>query len=101
MQPNEDWRAAAIREVNEETGALVRVLEPIAANGYLFKSVPKIVVFSAMEASASPAFKPSREVDRVEWLNEAGIRDRLSHFGGRRAFDEIIHALDALGGSEC
>jgi 8-oxo-dGTP diphosphatase len=94
VQVNEDWRDAATREVNEETGSSVRVLEPVAVSGYIVKGVPKIVVFFAMEASGSAIFTPSREVDRVEWLNEAEIRGQLSHVGERRAFDEIIQALD-------
>jgi 8-oxo-dGTP pyrophosphatase MutT (NUDIX family) len=94
LQADEDWRDAAVREVNEETGSPVRVLEPAAVNSYFVKGVPKIVVFFAMEASGSAVFRPSHEVDRVEWLNEAGIRGKLSHAGERRAFDEIIQALD-------
>lgn len=100
LRPGEGWRDAASREVNEETGALPAVLGDAAAvNCYLVEGIPKIVVFFAMEASDSPVFTPSHEVDRVEWLEEAEARRRLSHAGEQRAFDEIIRALREHGRS--
>lgn len=72
-----------------KTGSVSNVLEPAAVNGHLVKGIPKVSVFFAMEASNSPAFTPSHEVDRVDWLKDAEIRRRLSHGGERRAFDEM------------
>jgi len=78
LRSDEDWKEAAIREVNEETGAPPRILGPTAVNGYMVKGTPKIVVFFAMEALSSPTFTPSHEIDHVEWCDEAEVRRRLS-----------------------
>src|SRR5271166_5014477 len=49
LRSDEDWKEAAIRDVNEETGAPPR-----------------------------PTFTPSHEIDHVEWCDEAEVRRRLS-----------------------
>ncbi len=96
LRPDESWEGAGIREVEEETGAVSTTLGPTAINGYRVKGIPKIVVFFAMETSATPVFTPSQEIDRVEWLHETEVRRRLSHGGERRAFDEIVQATESL-----
>jgi ADP-ribose pyrophosphatase YjhB (NUDIX family) len=93
LRPGESWEAAATREVREEAGAVSAVLGVTAVSSYLVKDVPKIVVFFAMETVPDPAFVPSQEVDRVQWLSEAEVRRRLSHDAERQAFDAIVRAL--------
>ena len=79
LEPGETWLEAAAREVNEETGCELTVAVFAGAISYLVRDRPKIVLFWNMERAGECAFQPSKEVDRLEWLNRAEAMARLDH----------------------
>ena len=101
VDPGETLEETARREVAEETGLEVRILEPLREQRYEYldlegRRVPKLVHFFLMEhASGDPAPRDG-EFERVFWcpIEEAGVR--LTFPGERRAVDEARSRLTAL-----
>jgi 8-oxo-dGTP diphosphatase len=89
LDRGETPRAAAEREVNEETGHDVAVHEFLGTLVYESRGGSKVVHFWRMEAGAEPVRKLMRDVKAVEWLPLADAVDRLSR-GYERAFLENV-----------
>ena len=68
LDHGETPRAAAEREVNEETGHDVSVHEFLGTLVYDFRGGAKVVHFPRMEAGREPVRKLMRDVKAVEWL---------------------------------
>jgi len=82
-------RAAAEREVNEETGHDVSVHEFLGTLVYDSRGGSKVVHFWRMEAGREPVRALMRDIKAVEWLPLADAIDRLSR-GYERAFLEQV-----------
>ena len=97
LDSGETPRAAAEREVNEETGHDVSVHEFLGTLVYDSRGGSKVVHFWRMEAGRDPVRKLMRDVKAVEWLPLTDAVDRLSR-GYERAFLEQIGpmALSAM-----
>jgi 8-oxo-dGTP diphosphatase len=89
LDRGETPRAAAEREVNEETGHDVAVHEFLGTLVYESRGGSKVVHFWLMEAGAAPVRKLMRDVKAVEWLPLADAVERLSR-GYERAFLENV-----------
>jgi 8-oxo-dGTP diphosphatase len=89
LDNGETPRAAAEREVNEETGHDVSVHEFLGTLVYDSRGGAKVVHFWRMEAGHVPVHKLMRDVKAVEWLPLADAVDRLSR-GYERAFLEQV-----------
>jgi 8-oxo-dGTP diphosphatase len=89
LDSGETPRAAAEREVNEETGHNVSVHEFLGTLVYDSRSGTKVVHFWRMEAGREPVRKLMRDVKAVEWLPLEDAVDRLSR-GYERAFLEQV-----------
>jgi 8-oxo-(d)GTP phosphatase len=79
LEDGETFAAAALREVAEETGCRAQ-LEEFA--GYALceaKRGPKIMMFWHMAVRSTGRFRPSDEVDRLEWLDPGEAIARLDH----------------------
>jgi 8-oxo-dGTP diphosphatase len=73
LNPGEDWRDAALREVREETGLECELGAELESTAYLDrKGRRKLVRFWRMRATGGE-FEPSDEVDELRWaaLEEA------------------------------
>ncbi len=81
LEPGEHVLAAAVREVREETGVTPALGRPLGITRYDHDSRPKRVDYWVARGvdDAAPAFRPNREVDRLDWLPLPAARDRLSH----------------------
>lgn len=68
LDEDESYEEAALREVEEETGLVCRLVRPYGWTAYLDrKGREKIVRYWLMEP-ADGTFRPSAEVDELRWL---------------------------------
>jgi 8-oxo-dGTP pyrophosphatase MutT (NUDIX family) len=79
--PGESYEGCARREVEEETGIVVDLDEPLPEVRYRDqKDRPKLVRYWVMRPASEPGpFEPNEEVDEVAWLRLAEAEDRLSY----------------------
>jgi 8-oxo-dGTP diphosphatase len=89
LDNGETPRAAAEREVNEETGHDVSVHEFLGTLVYDSRGGAKVVHFWRMEAGREPVRELMRDVKAVEWLPLKDAVERLSR-GYERAFLEQV-----------
>src|SRR4029077_4653115 len=68
VKPGESFVAAALREVQEETGCVARVEEYLGAIGYLANGVPKAVLFWRMSPIEQREIEDHAEVAEVLWM---------------------------------
>ena len=99
LDRGETPRAAAEREVNEETGHDVAVHEFLGTLVYESRGGSKVVHFWRMEAGAEPVHKLMRDVKAVEWLPLADAVGRLSR-GYERAFLENVGPIALAAGTQ-
>jgi 8-oxo-dGTP pyrophosphatase MutT (NUDIX family) len=69
LKPGEEWLAAALREVEEETGCIA---EPVSFAGtiwYTIRNRPKEVRYWQMKLIKEGEFLPNDEIDRISWLS--------------------------------
>ncbi len=93
LMPGETPRAAAIREVEEETGLRCRLGEPLGSVSYTDAfGRPKTVDYFAMRP-LSGRFEPNEEVDRVRWVP-------LSDAVGTLTYDHDRTLLDGFDPSD-
>jgi len=69
VDPGETVEEAALREVEEETGLVCRLLQPCGEVIYRdAKGRLKVVWYWVMEVVLAESFTPSREVDSTRWV---------------------------------
>jgi 8-oxo-dGTP diphosphatase len=66
LMPGEHPAAAAVREIEEETGQTAVLGRPLPTDRYLVDGVPKTVRYWAAHARGG-SFRPNAEVDGVVW----------------------------------
>ena len=70
LDPGEDFEAAALREVEEETGLRCRLGEELSPARYADrKGRSKLVRFWRMEPEGEFPFEPNDEVDELRWVS--------------------------------
>jgi 8-oxo-dGTP diphosphatase len=79
LKLNESPLAGARREVVEETGHRVRVLEFLGAITYRARGRPKVVQFWHMQAAVNPCRDVMKDIVAVEWLPLRAAVRRLSY----------------------
>ncbi|CCK29149.1 hypothetical protein BN159_4770 [Streptomyces davaonensis JCM 4913] len=84
----EDPLAAALREVEEETGYRATAGTELSTLRYMVGGRPKQVRYWAAEAGPG-TFVPSTEVDRIVWLRPDAARRRLTQTRDRDLVDEL------------
>jgi 8-oxo-(d)GTP phosphatase len=77
LESGEHPLAAALREVEEEAGARVVVGRPLGAARYAIDGRPKRVQYWSLRW-ASGEFRPSDEVDAIDWVPIEKAADRLT-----------------------
>jgi len=99
LDDGETPRAAAEREVLEETGHAVFVHEFLGTLVYEARSGSKVVHFWRMEAGDAPVRQLMRDVRAVDWLPLREAIERLSR-GYERAFLESVGPI-AVSSASC
>lgn len=92
LKRGESPRAAALREVLEETGHHCVPGAVLPMVRYVADGRPKEVTYWAAEATAG-TFVPNSEVDRVLWLRPADARARLTQPRDRDLLDAALRVL--------
>ncbi|WP_376778546.1 NUDIX hydrolase [Kitasatospora kifunensis] len=95
LQAGETPWQAALREVEEETGLVCRLLAPLPAQYYRAQGRPKEVRYWAA-VPVGGEFRPNREVDRMKWLKPRKARAKLTHARDRELIDALLARLDQL-----
>lgn len=80
VEPGESVEEAALREVEEETGLVCRLLHPCGQSTYRDrKGRLKRVWYWVMEVVVSGTFTPSKEVEEVRWEPVSEAIGRLTY----------------------
>jgi len=79
LKKGESWQAAALREVKEETGYEVTLLNFAGAIAYLVDDRPKVVRFWHMTVDGEPSAELDDEVAEVVWLAVEAAQRRLQY----------------------
>jgi 8-oxo-dGTP diphosphatase len=77
LEDGESWEAAALREVEEETGLVCELGEYLGSTHYAVREGTKEVRYFAMTASGEA--RPQNEIDDVRWLAPAAAAEVLSY----------------------
>ena len=80
----------AVREVEEETGAQIRLGAPLADVRYQVPKGPKVVHYWVGTALRINNRAPDGEVDQVEWLPVFQARERLTYLDEQAVLDEAL-----------
>ncbi|AXI78311.1 NUDIX hydrolase [Peterkaempfera bronchialis] len=92
LAPGEEARAAALREVREETGLSCVLGAPLPTRRYPVQGRVKEVRYWA-GVPVGGSFAANREVDRLEWLPASVARARLTHDHDRVLVDALLDAV--------
>jgi 8-oxo-(d)GTP phosphatase len=100
LEAGEAWHAAALREVQEETGCTARLGAFAGASCYEVKRGLKMVLYWHMEVSCQGQLERLHEVDEVRWLTPDDALEILDHARERlilqRARERRGSGVDAL-----
>ena len=93
LDTGEDHAAAALREVEEETGLRCRLGPGLGSTSYRDRrDRPKQVRYWAM-TPATGRFTPTTEVDEVRWLAVADARALLTYERDLPVLDALVRAV--------
>ena len=97
VEDGETHEAAAVREVEEETGIRGRVLASLGTIDYWFvaedRRIHKTVHHYLLEASGGELSDEDVEVDEVAWVPLTELRERLAYAGERRLAETAADLL--------
>ena len=79
LKPGEGLEAAALREVEEETGLKCMIARSLGIIEYVDRRGREKVVWYWLMHSIGGAFNPTEEVDRMSWLKFAEAAEKLSY----------------------
>jgi 8-oxo-dGTP pyrophosphatase MutT (NUDIX family) len=98
--PGESREVTALREVGEETGLTVRIVQPLAAIEYTFVQhgtrINKTVHYFLMEAVGGDLARHDHEFEQVRWMAFDEAADVLT-FDTERAL--VARAAATIGGA--
>ncbi|MEO3978465.1 NUDIX hydrolase [Streptomyces sp. CAU 1734] len=93
LKRGEEFRAAALREVLEETGRDCALGPALPTVRYEVDGRPKEVRYWAARDTGG-SFAPNSEVDRLVWLSPAAARGRLTQIRDRELVTAFLDTLN-------
>jgi len=101
LEAGETPEDAALREVEEETGIVGRVVAPLGVIDFWFmaenRRIHKTVHHFLMEASGGELSDEDAEVEQVAWVDLDDLRSRLAYADERRLLDRLPDLLADAG----
>jgi ADP-ribose pyrophosphatase YjhB (NUDIX family) len=94
LKENESWETAAVREVNEETGAKVQILKYANTIQYLVNSSTKIVMFWHMKETGRTSNTIDSEVVKTGWFT---VKEAISKIDYEEEI-KILRGIEFPGG---
>lgn len=80
LDRRETFEAAALREVEEETGLRARLVRELPSARYEdHRGRPKLVRYWLMEVEGDVPFIPNDEVDELRWLSPVAATELLTY----------------------
>jgi 8-oxo-dGTP diphosphatase len=92
LEPGEGFAAAALREVEEETGFRCELDEELPEVHYAVDGRPKLVRYWLMRVEGGE-FRANEEVDELRWERAGGARALLDYEQDARLIDQAEAAL--------
>lgn len=93
----ESKEATALREVEEETGVLGRIIKPIPPVTYWYvwekEKRKKTVYYFIMEYVSGDITKHDNEMEAIEWLHVDKVEERLTYKTDKEAWLEAKRML--------
>ncbi|MFA5133679.1 MAG: NUDIX domain-containing protein [Patescibacteria group bacterium] len=90
VEPGEEIRKTALREIEEETGLQTEIMKELPPNEYTnSKTGEETVTHMYLLRAITDNLKPEHEDDRVEWVKLDEIKDRLSYDNLKEYFDRV------------
>jgi len=92
LNEGETEAAAALREVEEETGIRASLRQSIGSTHYSVDGAPKTVTYFMMDAPDDSPARPhdSKEVRAIEWLTPAEAVAVLTHDDDRKLVAKVF-----------
>jgi len=89
---NEGKKETALREVEEETGILGKIIKPLNPIEYWFvldgEKIKKTVYYFLMEYVSGDITKHDDEMENVEWLEIDKVEERLTYASDKKVWQE-------------
>jgi len=90
----------AIREVEEETGAIGEIIQPLTPVTYWYQmdgdKRRKTVYYYIMAYTGGDITKHDWEMENVEWLPEDQVRERLTYPSDKKVWKEARDVIKSL-----
>jgi len=94
---NESKEETALREVEEETGALGKITKTLAPITYWYefegKKIKKTVYYFLMEYVSGDISKHDWEMENVEWLPKEKVLEKLTYISDKKVWEEALKLL--------
>jgi 8-oxo-dGTP diphosphatase len=94
VNPGELFEDTALREIMEETGCKAALISFVDAISYMYDGKHKVVLFWNMQLVRESTFRPSEEVERVEWLTVDQAIETLGHEEERQLVKKAYRDMD-------
>ncbi|CAL9305768.1 NUDIX hydrolase [Streptomyces sp. SudanB182_2057] len=95
LERGETARAAALREVREETGHTCRLGASLPSRRYVDRAGREKEVTYWVAESTGGSFTPTDEISALLWLPPDAARARLTYEGDRELLPPALAAIDA------
>jgi len=96
----ENLEACALREVEEETGAIGEIVEPVTPIDYWYQMDEekrhKTVYYYLMRFVGGDITKHDWEMENVEWLPEDKVAERLTYPSDKKVWIEARERIQAI-----